>query len=179
MTIALHCQSSGTVSLIPVLIFFATGILNVKDLRSLSWDVLLLMGGGLCLGTVISESRLAEWIIDLLPVEGMPVFWLIVIFGSVACLMSSVISNTATANMVMPMILGLEITPLSPVLIGTTFACSLAMPLPVSTPPNVMAFSSGQIKVGDMVTPGLVLTVIGVILAFTTDYRWWGIVGLY
>jgi len=179
MASAWHGQSSGTIALIPVLVFFATGIMNIKDLRSLSWDVLLLMGGGMCLGTAISQSGLAEWIIDLLPVKGVPVYWLMVIFGSVACFMSSVMSNTATANLVMPMIIGLSVEPLSPILLGTAFACSMAMPLPVSTPPNAMAFSSGQIKVDDMVLPGLVLTVVGGILAFTTGYWWWGIVGLY
>ena len=92
--------------------------------------------------------------------------------------MSSVMSNTATANLIMPIILGLSVDSLSPMLIGTAFACSLAMPLPVSTPPNAMAFSSGEITVGDMVKPGLLLTVVGVILAFTTGYWWWSVVGL-
>lgn len=179
MTSSLHGFTSGTVALIPVLVFFGAGILKSKDLRSLSWDVLLLMGGGLCLGTAIAQSGLAEWMIALLPVEGVSVYWLMVIFGVVACIMSSVMSNTATANLVMPIILGLSVEPLSPILIGTAFACSLAMPLPVSTPPNAMAFSSGQIAVGDMVKPGLLLTVVGVVLAFTTGYWWWQAVGLF
>lgn len=179
MTSAFHGQTSGTVALIPVLVFFSTGILRVQDLRGLSWDVLLLMGGGLCLGTAIAESGLADWLIGMLPVEGVSVYWLMVVFGTVACAMSSVMSNTATANLIMPIILGLSVTTLSPMLIGTAFACSLAMPLPVSTPPNAMAFSSGQLSVGDMVKPGLLLTAVGVFLAFTTGYWWWGVMGLY
>ena len=178
MTSALHGQTSGTVALIPVLVFFSAGILNVKDLRSLSWDVLLLMGGGLCLGTAISKSGLAEWLVALLPVQGVSVYWLMVLFGVVACFMSSVMSNTATANLIMPIILGLSVEPLSPMLIGTAFACSLAMPLPVSTPPNAMAFSSGQVDVSDMVKPGLILTAVGVLLAFTTGYWWWQVAGV-
>lgn len=179
LTSSLHGFSSGTVALIPLLVFFATNILNVADLRSLSWDVLLLMGGGLCLGTAISQSGLADWLIGKLPVEGLSLFWLMVLFGSVACIMSSVMSNTATANLIMPIILGLNVDSLSPMLIGTAFACSLAMPLPVSTPPNAMAFSSGQIGVSDLVRPGLVLTLLGVILAFTLGYNWWRVMGLF
>lgn len=179
MTTALHGYSTGTVALIPVLVFFSTKILTVKELRSLSWDVLLLMGGGLCLGTAIAKSGLADWLVALLPVEGVSVYWLMVVFGTVACIMSSVMSNTATANLIMPIILGLQVEPMSPMLIGTAFACSLAMPLPVSTPPNAMAFSSGQIGVTDMVKPGLLLTVIGVVLAFTTGYWWWELVGIF
>ena len=79
----------------------------------------------------------------------------------------------------MPIILGLSIEPLSPMLIGTAFACSLAMPLPVSTPPNAMAFSSGQISVADMVKPGVLLTAFGVALVFTSGYWWWTFVGLF
>ena len=159
--------------------FPSARILNVKDLRSLSWDVLLLMGGGLCLGTVLSQSGLATWLIDRLPIEEVPVFWLTVLFGSVACLMSSVMSNTAAANLIMPIILGLNVDAVSPLLISVAFCCSMAMPLPVSTPPNAMAFSSGQLTVMDMVKAGLVLTLIGLLLNFTAGYWWWGMVGLF
>lgn len=179
MSGGIHGQSSGTVALIPVIVFFGAGLLTVSDLRGLPWDVLLLMGGGLCLGVAMSRSGLAAWLVGLLPVAGVEVFWLMVIFGAVACLMSSLMSNTATANLIMPIILGLATDPISPVLIGVAFACSLAMPLPVSTPPNAMAFSSGELSVGDMVRPGTILTVLGVALAFTTGYWWWGLVGLF
>lgn len=179
MTSSIHGFTSGTVAILPILVFFSTGILAVNDLRSLSWDVLLLMGGGLCLGTAISQSGLASWLVAQLPVAGVPVFWLMVTFGCVACFMSSVMSNTATANLIMPIVLGLDVPSLSPLLIGTAFACSLAMPLPVSTPPNAMAFSSGQLTVADMMKPGIVLTIVGVVLAFTTGYWWWNFVGLF
>ncbi len=179
ITTAWHGYSSGTVAMIPLLVFFSTGLLNVQDLRSLSWDVLLLMGGGLCLGTIIAESGLASWMIGLLPVDGLSAFALMIAFGGIACFMSSVMSNTATANLIMPIILGVSVEPLSPLLIGTAFACTLAMPLPVSTPPNAMAFSSEQLTVSDMVAPGIFLTIIGVTLAFTTGYWWWDLVGLF
>ncbi len=179
MTTTVHGHTAGTVAMIPMLAFFATGILDTADLRGLSWEVLLMMGGGLCLGSAISLSGLADWLVGLIPLEGVSVFWLTVIFGSVACLMSSLVSNTATANLVLPIILGLNMDSLSPMMIGTAFGCSLAMPLPVSTPPNAMAFSSGLIRVGDMVKPGLLLTLMGLILAFTTGYWWWKFVGLW
>jgi sodium-dependent dicarboxylate transporter 2/3/5 len=173
-----HGFSSGTVALFPVLVFFAARILTVQDLRSLSWDVLLLMGGGLCLGTAISESGLADWLVSTLPVDGISDYWLMVIFGSVACFMSSVMSNTATANLILPILLGLQVDSYGTLLLGTAFACSMAMPLPVSTPPNAMAFSTEQISVADMVRPGLLLTIAGVALAFTTGYWWWSMLGL-
>ena len=179
LTGGLHGFSSGTVALIPVLVFFGNGVLTRTDLRSLSWDVLLLMGGGLCLGVVMARSGLADWLVAGLPIEGLNAYWVMVLFGGVACVMSCVMSNTATANLMMPIILGMSIEPLSPVLIGIAFACSMAMPLPVSTPPNAMAFSSGEITAGPMFKTGLCITIVGLVLTFSTGYWWWGIVGLY
>ncbi|HBE66666.1 MAG TPA: hypothetical protein DDW52_00825 [Planctomycetaceae bacterium] len=179
VTSSFHSWTPGTVAMLPVLVFFSFGILSVKDLRSLSWDALLLLGGGLCLGTALQASGLAQRIVTMLPVEGYGVYGLMVVFGSVACVMSSVMSNTATANLMMPIALGLNVEPTNPLLIGIAFACTLAMPLPVSTPPNAMAFASEQITVSDMVRSGLLVTFIGIVLAFTTGYWWWGFVGLW
>lgn len=179
MTTSLHGLSSGTIAMIPLLAFFSTGVLETKHLNRMSWDVLLMMGGGLCLGSVISGSGLADWLVQLLPVAGIGTFGLTFLFGAVACFMSSLMSNTATANLLLPIIIGLSVTSPSPIMIGTAFGCSLAMPLPISTPPNAMAFSSGRINVLDMAKPGLVLTVSGVTLALTTGYWWWDLTGIW
>lgn len=179
MTSGWHGLSTGTVSLIPLILFFGIGILNVRDLRGLSWDVLLVMGGGLCLGVTISVSGLASWIVAQLNVDAYGVYGIMLIFGILACIMSSVMSNTATANLILPIALGLNIEPLSPVLLSVAFCCSLAMALPISTPPNAMAFSSGEIKVSDLLKPGVLITVIGIALVFTIGYWWWQAVGIF
>lgn len=179
ITSGIHGLAAGTVALLPVVTFFGAKILTVKDLRTLSWDVLLMMGGGLCLGTVIAVSGLATWMVERLPVENSDCFVLLVVLGSAACLMSSVMSNTATANLLMPIILGLSVENLSPVLVGVAFACTLAMPLPVSTPPNAITFSSGELTVKDMLLPGAIVTVTGLALALTTGHWWWDLVGLF
>jgi len=174
-----HGLSSGTVALFPVIGYFATQLLSSRDLKALSWDVLFLMGGGLCLGAAIATSGLADWVVSLLPVEGATIYAIMVIFALVGCCMSSVMSNTATANLMMPIILGLTLSePLTPILLGVAFSCSMAMPLPISTPPNAMAFSSGELSVKDMVRPGLLLTIAGLILTFTLGYFWWKLVGV-
>jgi sodium-dependent dicarboxylate transporter 2/3/5 len=174
-----HGFSSGTVALVPLILFFGTGILNVRDLRGLAWDVLLVMGGGLCLGAAISSSGLAGWVVEQLPTDTLGLQGTMIVFGVLACIMSSVMSNTATANLIMPIALGLSIQPLTPVLVGIAFACSLAMALPISTPPNAMAFSSGELKTMDMLKPGALITAIGVALTFTAGYWWWQVIGLH
>ncbi len=178
MTGPLHGHSSGTVALIPVLVLFGLGFLTVRDLRLLSWDVLLLMGGGLCLGKIIATAGLADWLIIRLPLQDASPYMLAVIFGIVACVMSSMMSNTATANLIMPIIIGLSVTNMSPILVGTAFSCSIAMALPVSTPPNALAFSTEQFNVKELLKPGLIGTLAGLILTFTAGWWWWKFVGL-
>ena len=103
---------------------------------------------------------------------------LALIFGVVACIMSSMMSNTATANLIMPIILGLSVSDLAPLLMGAAYSCSMAMALPISTPPNALAFSTEEFSVKEMLKPGLVGTLIGLILTFTAGWWWWLIVGL-
>lgn len=179
LTEAWHGHTAGTVALIPVIGLFGARLLDVKDLQSLPWEVLLMMGGGLSLGATIAESGLAEWAIARLDLGGSELFAAMIIFGAAAAMMSSVMSNTATANLVMPLIAGLGAAVQAPLLVAVAFSCSLAMPLPISTPPNAIAFSSGELTVVQMLKAGALITVLGLVLAFTTGYLWWGLVGLY
>jgi sodium-dependent dicarboxylate transporter 2/3/5 len=183
LTTSLHHLSSGTVALLPVLVFFGLRILDVSDLRRLSWDVLLVMGGGLCLGQVIAVSGLADWLIAQLPVEGAGTSTILIAFSLVACFMSSVMSNTATANLVLPIVIGLAPSlgqeALAPLALAVAFACSLAMPLPISTPPNAIAFSSGEFHAVDLIRPGAIVTILGLVLTLVVGVRWWGLLGLY
>lgn len=179
MTAGLHGYSTGTVALLPILIFFGSGVLTTKELRSLPWDVLILMGGGLCLGIVLDASGLARWLVDSLPVAGLSSYQLMIVFGTTALLLSSVMSNTAAANLVMPVVLGLNAEPLEPLFLAAAFACSVAMPLPVSTPPNAIAFAAGTLSVSDMLRAGGTVTILGAILTFTIGYWWWDFVGFF
>lgn len=177
MTSSVHGLSSGQVALIPVLAYFGMGLLKVHDLRSLAWDVLLLMGGGLCLGAVISNSDLDKWLIAQLPIDQLSNYGLLALFGVVAVGMSSVMSNTATANLILPIILGMQGQEQAPLMIMVAFACSLAMPLPISTPPNAMAFSSGEITVQEMLKPGLTITILTMVVTLTAGLWWWRLCG--
>ena len=179
MTTEFHGIASGTVALFPVLIFFGAGLLNTRDFRSLSWDVLFVMGGGLCLGAAMTHSGLADWVIAQLPVDGVGLRILAIVVGIPAVVMSSVMSNTATANLLLPIVAGMGLAPVAPTMITIAFCCSLAMPLPISTPPNAMAFSSGELTTRDLISPGLILTVCGVALVFTLGWWWWDLLGIF
>jgi sodium-dependent dicarboxylate transporter 2/3/5 len=87
-------------------------------------------------------------------------------------------SNTATANLIMPMIAGMALDQNAPVLLATAVACSIAMALPVSTPPNAMAFSSDEVRVEDLLKPGLIITFVSLVIALTLGFWWWQMLGL-
>ncbi|MEQ8769116.1 MAG: DASS family sodium-coupled anion symporter [Phycisphaerales bacterium] len=172
-----HGFSSGTVALLPVIVLFATGVLDRHDLRGLSWDVLLIMGGGLCLGVVMATSGFAAWFVGHLPTDDVPAWAVLAVLGVAAAGMSSVMSNTASANLLMPIVLGLGAAAGPEALLTVAFACSVAMPLPISTPPNAIAFSSGELTVGDMLKPGLIITAVAIVVELTFARAWWGWVG--
>ncbi|MGF1469192.1 MAG: SLC13 family permease [Sandaracinaceae bacterium] len=170
--------SPGTVSVLPVVAFFGARVLSVADFRALSWDVLFLMGGGLCLARSLELSGLADWLVAGVPTEGVPAWALASAFLVVACAMSTVMSNTATANLLAPLVAGLSGVSTAPVFLSVAFGCSVAMALPISTPPNAMAFASGQLEARDLLRVGLLATVAGVALTVVVFFRWWDLLGV-
>lgn len=178
LTEPLHGLSTGTVALLPIVAFFGLGVLRPADFRDLSWDVLFVMGGGLCLGRVIDAGGLADVLVQRLPVGELGFAAIALVVGVTACFMSTLMSNTATANLLMPIVagfaLGAERTPA--ILTIVAVCCSMAMALPISTPPNAIAFSSGEIRSIDLLRPGLLISLVGTALAVTLGPWWWGVV---
>ena len=171
--------SAGTVALLPVMVFFGTHLLRTAELRALPWDVLLLIGGGLALGAAIDQSGLAAWVSARIPTEGMSEIELLALAATLALVFSAVMSNTAAANLLAPMLLGLTGVERAPLFVVTAFACSLAMPLPVSTPPNAMAFGfsqgpdgKGTLAARDMVVPGSLVGVLGLLALIALATLW-------
>ncbi len=176
--------TAGTVALLPVVAFFGSNLLRTPDLRALPWDVLLLIGGGLALGAAIEQSGLAAWVSGHIPSAGISYAMLGGIIALLAATLSAVMSNTAAANLLAPMILGLAGVAPQGLLIVAALACSLAMPLPVSTPPNAMTFGfglkadgKGELSARDMIVPGTTLTVIGLAALGLLATFWFPLLG--
>jgi sodium-dependent dicarboxylate transporter 2/3/5 len=139
------------------------------DAAEIDWGVVLLYGGGFALGVLSFQTGLAEamgrGLTGLLPVEGS--FGLLVASVVFAALLSETTSNTASANMVVPVVIAIArasgIDPLEPAL-GATMGSSLGFMLPVSTPCNAIVYGSGYIPLGRMIRWGLVLDLVGVIV---------------
>ncbi|WP_456297262.1 SLC13 family permease [Vibrio sp. AK197] len=170
----LHGMNSYTIALIPVAVFSLTGIINKEDLKKISWDVLWLVSGGIALGLALDQTGLASLVVNSIPFDQYSPY--VVLFGAalLCLLMANFMSHTATANLLMPIMaaLGASMTSLAPLggevtmILVVTFAASLGMSLPISTPPNALAHATGHIESRQMVKVGATLGCVGVVLSF-------------
>jgi sodium-dependent dicarboxylate transporter 2/3/5 len=140
-----------------------------REATQIDWGVVLLYGGGFALGVLSFQTGLAEamgrGLTSLLPLQGG--FGLLVASVLFAAVLSETTSNTASANMVVPVVISIAraagIDPLEPAL-GATLGSSLGFMLPVSTPCNAIVYGSGYIPLGRMMRWGLVLDLAGVVV---------------
>jgi sodium-dependent dicarboxylate transporter 2/3/5 len=143
-------------------------ILDIGVLRRIDWSTLLLFGGGLSLGHLMFETGLAralgEAIFAVMPIGG--TFGIVLAACLMAVLVSEITSNTASASLVVPVVLALAaaagVEPIKPA-IAATVACSFGFMLPVSTPPNALVFATGRVRIRDMVRHGVLFDVLGVV----------------
>ena len=149
LTSNLHEISASTVSLLPILLLTMFGIISGDDIRKLPWDTLMLVAGGLSLGLAIKETQLAEYYISMLSDFNFNFYVLLFIFSLVTITLSNFMSNTASATILIPIaiILVSENKEILPLVIG--LSASTVLLLPISTPPNAIAFSTGKIKQKD------------------------------
>lgn len=142
-------------------------ILELADLRAIDWGTIMLFGGGMCLGELMGETGVARAVgalaADRVPHGG----GLVVLSTFFAIVTSELTSNTASANMVVPVALAVAkqagAEPLIPAL-AATVACTFGFMLPVSTPTNAMAYATGHVRQSDMIRTGVVLDLLGVAL---------------
>ena len=139
-----------------------------REAVKIDWWIVFLYGGGIALGTRAFQTGLAEamgrGLTSLLGVDTM--FGLIATSTVLATVLSETTSNTASANMVVPVVIAFAtsagIDPTLPVL-ATTMGASLGFLLPVSTPCNVMVFGTGRVPLGVMMRHGIVLDLLGIV----------------
>lgn len=165
---------TGTVALFPIIASFWIGLLDQSDFRALPWDVLFMVAGGIALGVAIDVTQLGDVIVSLLPVSGSYPLLVaaIVLLGSV---LGTVMSNTATAGLLIPLIVSFSLPQnyLLVLILAVTLNCSTAMILPVSTPPNAIAFGSGVIQAKDLARMGILMAALGILIAFTIGPLYW------
>jgi len=178
-----HGLPSSIVGFSAVVILFATQVFTVDDLRGLNWHILWLVAGGIALGNGVSSTGLDDWLVGLYDWGSLPTTLLLFALAVISIGLSTIISNSATANLVIPIGISLALSDavdLDPLLAGILIAmsCSLAMALPVSTPPNAVAYASGEIETKHMATTGLLVGAVGIFLVVFVMPPIWEGVGL-
>jgi sodium-dependent dicarboxylate transporter 2/3/5 len=164
LTTGLHPIPMAAVSAIPIIVLTMLNIIGAEDVRALPWDSLMLVAGGLSLGLAIKETGLMEYFLTMLQNNNLPPLLLILSFATITVFSSNIMSNTAAAAILIPAAaLWDSMNPLVlPVIIGLCASCALF--LPVSTPPNAIAYSSGLIKQEEFRLGGISIGLVGPLL---------------
>ena len=163
--------------MIPFAVFSATGILKARELEHINWAVLWMVAGGFALGTALNQTGLAATLIQIIPFASWNALIVMLVGGFICYFLSNFISNSAAANLVVPILVvvgtAMKDVPsfqalggVPAMIIGIAISASLAMCLPVSTPPNALAHSTGMITTKQMATVGIILGVVGFALGY-------------
>ena len=164
LTQPLHAIPSGVVALAPIMVFSVLGIITADDLKKIEWNVLILIAGGMTLGVSMKYSGLSDVLVGIIAAAGLSPVALLIVIIAFSVIISNFMSNTSAANLLIPIVTALSV--ISPVIgaIGVALACSFAMSLPISTPPNAVAFATHAISTRDMAKYGTVISLVGFVL---------------
>ena len=174
--------NSNVVALIPLGVLTACGIFTKEDIKEINWSVLWLVAGGFALGTCLQGTGLAKVLINAIPFGSMSVVLILIVAGLVCYFLSNFISNSATAALLIPILIVVAEGMADPaaannasfLALGGTQAmisfiavcASIAMLFPISTPPNAIAASTGLVETKDMAKVGIIIGFVGFVLGY-------------
>ena len=165
--------NANTTAMLPIAVFAFTGVISARDLQDIDWAVIWMVAGGFALGLAMNGTGLAANAVKSIPFASLSPIVVLIVSCLVCFALSNFISNTATAALLIPILtvvcsgMGESLALIggtSTVLIGIAVAASCAMTLPISTPPNAIAYSTGLIQQKDMAKTGLTVGVISLVL---------------
>ena len=167
--------NSYVVALIPIGVFAITRIIKSSDLKDIDWACLWMVAGGFALGEGMSKTGLAKTLVDAIPFDNWPAM-LVLLGGGIICwLLSQFISNSAATALMVPIMVAVgtgmkdalgDFGGVGTLLVGVAMAASFAMSLPISTPPNAIAYSTGLIKTKQMFITGMLIGVISLVIGY-------------
>lgn len=176
--------NDGTVAIAMSIILFiipsksekGSRLLDWPTASKLPWNIVLLFGGGFALATGFKESELSMWFGEQLSgIAGMHPIIIIFVIAFGMTFLTELTSNTATTEMLLPVLAGLSVSVnVNPLLfmLPATISASMAFMLPVATPPNAIIFGSNRITVMQMAKNGIILNIIGAIVITLFTYFW-------
>jgi len=144
-------------------LFVAFGLLRREDINSIQWTVLILMWGGLTLGEAMEATGLVEVVANL-PLNELSGTIIVLVLMLLGLGVSTFMSNTATAALLVPVVIAFAVPNAGRLAVMTALACSFAMALPVSTPPNALAFATGRLHATRLLQVGLIIGAIAIVV---------------
>jgi solute carrier family 13 (sodium-dependent dicarboxylate transporter), member 2/3/5 len=169
-----HGIPIAATSAIPIVLLTLFQVIKAEDVRRLPWDTLMLVAGGLALGIAMVDVGLTDIIMEKISTLPIPMVGVAIVFAIIAVLISNIMSNTAAASILVPLGLSLPGMWGLAVPLIVALSCSSALLLPVSTPSNAISFSTGMVEQKSFRPGGLLMILLGPILAFFTVllYSW-------
>ncbi|KAG0153261.1 hypothetical protein PDIDSM_5111 [Penicillium digitatum] len=200
LTIVLWCFSHqlehifgdmGVIAIIPLVLFFGTGILNKEDFNNFLWTIIILAAGGLCLGKAVTSSGLLHTIAMGITarVENLSLYGVLLVFCSLILVMATFISHTVAALIILPLVRQIGVSMENPhpnlLVMASALMCSVAMALPTSGFPNMTAImtevpQTGQryLQVRHFLTRGIPASLMSFAVIVTIGYGLMYIAGL-
>lgn len=168
----LHGVPVAATSAVPIVLLTLFQVIKSEQVRSLPWDTLMLVAGGLALGLAIVEVGLSTIIMENIAKIDMPEYLLAAVLAFIGIALSNVMSNTAASAILVPLglTLGGVFNVAAPLIIA--ISCSCALLLPVSTPANAISFATGLIEQKSFRKGGLFFLLIGPLTAFLIVMLW-------
>ncbi|WP_320033744.1 SLC13 family permease [Halarcobacter sp.] len=164
--------SYGLLMLVPKI-----GFLEWDDMKKIPYEIIFLFGAGFSIAAAFSSTGLAQEIANyLLELTNLPVLILILLVASLITFTTEITSNTALISIALPIIYSLsQVTNIDTtlILLVATICASYAFMLPIATPPNAIAMSSGAVKVKDMAKFGIMFNILGIICITTIALVYW------
>ena len=152
-----HHLSESWVALLCGATLLVTGIVSLKEIRELEWHIILLMWGGLALGQGMEVSGMSTWVASQTIFQSSPSV-LIATFSGISTAISTVMNDTATANLVLPIAVGIRSSHSYLLAFVTAVSSSIALSLPISCAPNALLFSLNIVRGREFFKAGIMVT---------------------
>ena len=173
-----HGYSSSIIACMVLVLLYFLDVIEETDIKNGKWGSLLLIGGGLSLGKALEVTGLVNVISDMLMnlTSGGSGLIAIIIVVVAGLGISIIASNTASAGIFLPIAIGLgQKIGFSPVILAVAvgISTSLDFMLPVGTPPNAIAYSTGKVSMAEMIKAGILLDIAGAVITILLAYFLW------
>jgi solute carrier family 13 (sodium-dependent dicarboxylate transporter), member 2/3/5 len=165
LTTSLHGISVAAICAVPLVILTLTRVLDGSDIRTLPWDTLLLVAGGLSLGLALENSGLMNFYANKLITLQVNNSVMLLVLGFFTMIVSNFMSNTAASTVMIPLGIAILSAMKLEAALVIAFAASSSILLPVSSPTNAIVFSTGYLEQKDFRLSGLLVGILGPVLA--------------